>query len=391
MKSRPAPKDGQPKWFINSFRLRNFKAIHDSGVVQFTPFTVFVGNNGSGKSSLVEGLQTLNDIATVGLDQAMRRWKGFQHVFHKSEQLKPKEGDDLDWEQPMSFELTGEVRGHAFESKTEVRDNRGFNDLRLDSEEVNVANEAHLIRKQGKVTWGEDNLPFQTPLPADVSLLADGITKVIVRWQFLSLSPGQMGLPRPQRLAKTATVLEEDGSGIGEYLHHLRNLDEAAFAGIVEALKFVLPYARDLQPEVTSELERTVHLSMVEKDFKVPGWLLSSGTLRAAALLAVLRHPTPSPLIVIEEIENGLDPRTIGLLLDEIRRAVKSGRSQIIATTHSPYLLDQVLLEHVITVERNASGEPAFHRPGDSKELRNWAKSFSLGDMYKKGLLGTQK
>ena len=50
----------------------------------------------------------------------------------------------------------------------------------------------------------------------------------------------------------------------------------------------------------------------------VPGWLLSTGTLRILALLACLRHPDPPPLLVVEEIENGLDPRTIHLLVEEI-------------------------------------------------------------------------
>jgi len=34
----------------------------------------------------------------------------------------------------------------------------------------------------------------------------------------------------------------------------------------------VLPFAADVQPAVTSELERTVYLQLTEGDFKVPGW-----------------------------------------------------------------------------------------------------------------------
>lgn len=103
-----------------------------------------------------------------------------------------------------------------------------------------------------------------------------------------------------------------------------------------------MPFAEDLQPAITSELDRKVYLMMSEENIadKLPGWLLSTGTLRILALLAVLRHPTPSPVIIIEEIENGLDPRTIHLLVDEIRYFVESGRGQVIVTTHSPYLLD---------------------------------------------------
>ena len=50
-------------------------------------------------------------------------------------------------------------------------------------------------------------------------------------------------------------------------------------------------------------------LNSGNKNFEVPGWLLSTGTLRIVALLACLRHPKPPPLLVVEEIENGLDPR----------------------------------------------------------------------------------
>ena len=62
---------------LKTFRLRNFKAVRDSGVVKFTPLSVFIGNNGSGKSSIVEGFETFQMIVNEGLDGAMNRWRGF--------------------------------------------------------------------------------------------------------------------------------------------------------------------------------------------------------------------------------------------------------------------------------------------------------------------------
>ena len=159
------------------------------------------------------------------------------------------------------------------------------------------------------------------------------------------------------------------------------------FDGIVETLQYVLPYAGDLQPALTSELERMVYLQMTEGHFKVPGWLLSTGTLRIVALLALLRHPKPPSLVVIEEIENGLDPRTIHLLVDEIRNAVESGRTQIILTTHSPYLLDLLDLSHIVLVSR-VNGEPTFSRPEDEESLQEWTRNFGPGRLYTMDLLG---
>lgn len=167
----------------------------------------------------------------------------------------------------------------------------------------------------------------------------------------------------------------------------IRKLDQSAFDGIVETLQYVLPYARDLQPTLTAELERAVYLQLTEGDCKVPGWLLSTGTLRIVALLALLRHPTPPPLVIIEEVENGLDPRTIHLLVDEIRNAVESGRTQVILTTHSPYLLDLLDLSHIVLVDR-VNGEPTFTRPADQKSLQEWTKNFGPGRLYTMDLLG---
>jgi len=202
-------------------------------------------------------------------------------------------------------------------------------------------------------------------------------------WQFLRLVPQFMTEPMPQKRSLGKIKLNKDGSNIAEYLQSIRDQDVQAFNGIVEALKVVLPFAVDLQPVITSELDRKVYLALAEENAlkKLPGWLLSTGTLRILALLAMLRHPDPPPVIIVEEIENGLDPRTIHLLVDEIQNAVESGRTQIILTTHSPYLLDLLPLSSLILVER-INGEPTFNRPGDKKEVQDWAKRFSPGQLY---------
>jgi predicted ATPase len=136
---------------------------------------------------------------------------------------------------------------------------------------------------------------------------------------------------------------------------------------------------------LTSELERTFYLKLKEENFEVPGWLLSTGTLRIVALLACLRHPMPPPVLVVEEIENGLDPRTLHLLVEEIRAAITAGTTQVIVTTHSPYLLDLLDLSHIVVVERE-EGQPVFRRP-DLEYLAEWSKTFSPGGLYTMGRL----
>ena len=65
---------------IEKITLKNFKAIH-SASVKLTDFSVFVGNNGSGKSSLLEALQTLQNVLWYGISTAFtERWYGLEKV-----------------------------------------------------------------------------------------------------------------------------------------------------------------------------------------------------------------------------------------------------------------------------------------------------------------------
>lgn len=390
---------------LKSFRLRNFKAVRDSGPVKFTPLTVFIGNNGSGKSSLLEAMETFQDIVEDDLDSAMEEWHGFEHIWYqgvKHEARSPRVGDRESLTNPMEFELKGTLHRKNFVVEMKIGLSGGGNDLFIASENVSITGELKASRDAFGALSVDASIPFDygqvnlqmddsSPLPK----LDDGVSYIgetpylrnlISDWQFLSLIPQTMGIPIPQRRARRDVVLEKDGSNIAEYLLSIRTLDQSAFDGIIETLRYVMPFALDLQPALTSELERTVYLQLTEGEYKVPGWLLSTGTLRIVALLATLRHPTPPPVILIEEIENGLDPRSIHLLIDEIRTLVESGSSQVIITTHSPYLLDLLDISQIVLVERK-QGEPTFTRPADQESLQEWSNKFGPGKLYTMDLL----
>ena len=59
---------------LTSFRLQNFKAVQDSKTIKFTPLTAFIGNNGPGKSSIVEAMETFQSVVLNGLYEAMITW-----------------------------------------------------------------------------------------------------------------------------------------------------------------------------------------------------------------------------------------------------------------------------------------------------------------------------
>jgi predicted ATPase len=373
--------------FLSSVNLRNFKAIRDSGPIRLTPLTVFVGNNGSGKSSVIEGLETLRTFALHGLDAAMQMWRGIEHVRNKANPQRTERANagDEQASRAMEFRVRGRWAGAPFVTESAVKERQPEHEVYVERERFSHHGVICERNSESMITFNTAHGgAYAGPLklrPSE-SLAGRQFGPYFEAWQFLSLWPAVMGNPMPQTRTRGAIALAKDGSNIAEYLADIRSRDPSVFEGIMETLRYVLPYATDVQPALTSELERTVYLQMTEKDFTVPGWLLSTGTLRILTLLAVLRHPQPPPLILIEEIENGMDPRTIHLLVDEIHRLVESGRSQVIATTHSPYLLDLLPLSSIVLVERRNGGEPTFTRPADEKEKRDWAKDFGPGQLY---------
>jgi predicted ATPase len=361
----------ESKMSLSSYCLKNFKAVHNSKAIRFTPLTVFIGNNGSGKSSIIESLETFQSIVLYGLDEAMIPWHGFEYIWNKAKEHKAIK-DKIS--NPMTFILRGMAVDEKLKFHLEVVADSTFN--RIYFQDYKTAyNSSELTPAHKFISKGDITDPK--------------LRKFVSDWQFLRLDPYLMTEPVPQKRSKRIIKLSHTGSNIAQYLQTIRDLDLQAFNSIIESLKSVLPFAEDLQPAITSELDRKFYLTMTEENIheKLPGWLLSTGTLRILALLAVLHHPEPPPVIIIEEIENGLDPRTVHLLVDEIRYFVESGRGQIIATTHSPYLLDLLKLSQIVMVERDASGSPVFSRPASQKSLKEWTQKFSPGKLYTMGKL----
>lgn len=365
---------------LQSARIRNFKAIIDSGMVKFGPLTAFVGNNGSGKSSLIEALETWQHIVLYGLDAAMHRWRGIEHVRHKALEAKERAGKPLN---PMLFQADiGPSPRKASRLETEVNNTPNGDRMGIVAERLRLPGGRKLV--------GRPVDPVLDSGRSYLSLIPQGFAdpaRALLNWQFLSLTPDLMGMPQPQQRTGDRVHLRRDGANIADYLLEIRSLSLEAFNGIVQAMAYVLPYVRDLQPAVTSELERKAYLQLSEADFKLPGWMLSTGTLRVLALLAVLRHPNPPPLVVIEEIENGLDPRSLHLLVEEIRTAVLAGVTQVVITTHSPYLLDLLMLDQIVLVTRDEAGHARFDRPADSESLQRWSQEFAPGRLYTMGKL----
>lgn len=120
---------------------------------------------------------------------------------------------------------------------------------------------------------------------------------------------------------------------------------------------FCAPKVVDVQFEETKH--QSVLLELVENDSGesdsstnrvISAKSLSDGTLRFAAMLAAVFGAPKGSVLLFEEIETGLHPTRVHLLLEMFEQLAESRGIQIVATTHSP----QALLALSKEAQRNA-------------------------------------
>ena len=186
----------------------------------------------------------------------------------------------------------------------------------------------------------------------------------------------------PQPVDMPNDFLGEDGKNLGLVLNRLRREPKAK----ERILKTVCQLYEGITDLDVSLEGGTVQVFAQEGNIAVPATRLSDGTLRFLCLLAILCHPNPPPLVCIEEPELGLHPDILPILGDLMREA--SDRCQLIVTTHSDVLVDALTdtPESIVVCEKHV-GKTEMRRL-DRSSLKEWLKSYSLGELWSKGKLG---
>jgi predicted ATPase len=156
-----------------------------------------------------------------------------------------------------------------------------------------------------------------------------GRIRIYREWSF-----GRYTVPRlPQKAEQPNEQLESDSSNLGLVLNRLR-LEPAVKNNLLANLRQLYPGIDDYE---LSFQGGTVQIFFHESGFSIPATRLSDGTLRYLCLIAVLCHPSPPPLVCIEEPELGLHPDILPTIARILRAA--SERSLLIITTHRIFSL----------------------------------------------------
>ena len=114
--------------------------------------------------------------------------------------------------------------------------------------------------------------------------------------------------------------------------------------------------------------------------------MLSDGSLRFICLVTLLLQPVKllPDTILIDEPELGLHPCAITVLVDIFKQVAED--KQLIVSTQSVELVNGLSPEDVIVVDQE-DGVSTFRRHTED-ELSGWLTEYSMGEIWKRNILG---
>ncbi len=380
---------------LTKINVAGFKAIYDSGPIELGPLTLLIGRNGAGKSSLVEAIQWLQECTIFRIGHATRkRFHAFDElVNHRTPRIELGLWFDAGGREVHYSVL---VEDGSVQSESCYETGAGGTKQTISTPKGNGGSTVRQVA-DGRVVHAGEDLALgvaSSPRARGAKQLRDWLLRAV----FLRLSPTRLAQYSPLERRPDEPILAEDGGNLPALLKELtaKQLREvgARVREVIDGARTVSIHRRKEEPDDAQKEEGTFILGERtefagrELTHQVPSWLLSEGTRRLTAIFALLVHSLRPSLLVIEEIENGLDPWTLAIVLQHLRVASASG-IQVVLTTHSPYLLDHVEPHEVLVVERVA-GDPRFLRAADLPLVKANAGASPTGAMYLAGYLDTR-
>ena len=206
----------------------------------------------------------------------------------------------------------------------------------------------------------------------------------------ISLDATALARPSP---AGEGIQLGDDGHGLPAALDRLQREFPETFAQIAREFCRILPEYRALGVVTAVDGTGRLWAEIHGEERRLAAADLSQGTLVLLGLL-VLAYAEPVPAILgLEEIDRGIHPRLLREIRDVLYRlSYPEGdrpATQVLTTSHSPYLLDQFReeLDEVIIAQKRGS-EATFERLSERADLRDAIGGASLGDLWYSGIFG---
>ena len=362
---------------IETIRLENYKVFRRLMLTNLPPLVIFVGENGTGKSTLFEVFGFLREALSGNLRSACANRGNFREmrsrgsldpiVIEMQFRLKIASKERL-----VTYRLElDERKGNPYVVREILRYKRGpygapFHFLDFsDGAGYAITNEEDFdkpdeeLDKEYQKLGAPDILAIKGLGQFERFKAASAFRDFIENWH---VSDFHISEARPSREAAYAEHLSPTGDNLPLVAKYMFDYHPDVFQKVLEKMAQRIPGMEEVTADTT--VDGRVVLRFRDGAFKDPfvARYVSDGTIKMFAYLLLLHDPRPRPLLCVEEPENQLYPMLMEVLLEEFRLY----RGQIFITTHSPDLLNGATPDEVFwltkqggfTHVRRASDEP---------------------------------
>lgn len=378
---------------IEYLRVKNYRALHDLELKNITPLTVFLGPNGSGKSTIFDVFAFLSECFSVGLRKAWDKRGRFKELrtrgaegpivielkyreepqtpiitYHLAigEKLKgPYVAEEwLEWRRkqrgkPFRFlnfqEGTGKVVTGEMPDEQDERVEE-----RLDSPELIAVNTLGQFAKHPRVS---------------------ALRRFITGWYLSYLTAED---PRGTPEAGPQERLSATGDNLPNVIQYLKEQHSDRLDHILRILSGRVPRLEKVEADMMPDGRLLLQIKDAPFDRPILAKFASDGTLKMLAYLILLYDPDPPQLIGIEEPENYLHPRLLPELAEECRNVTE--RTQLMVTTHSPFLVNGLRSKELWVLYRDEKGYTKAGRAYDMPNIQEFMESGAkLGHLWMEG------
>lgn len=417
---------------LTSLRIRNYGCLADVEFQDIPPLAVFVGANGTGKSTLFDVFAFLRDALRDDVRVAIANRGGFEAV-----RTTGREG-------PIQIDL-GLHYDHR-ESGEEIKGDLSYTvaiepdaaDQYLAVEQVDLKatlgnSTLEMTVRRQRAESDSDDQATEVWIPPELSgpdrLWLDQPLSLF----FLARRAGQLDLPhedgvmpdgsedlspRPPEAFEVVDFLEnaraflrgahisnvdpssakvasdvardhrlsERGENLANVLWHQhqgRQVD--SLDRVQSSVRRAVPGFERVEPVET--FDGRVGLRFVETSNSngFNARHVSDGTVKFVAYALLLNESDRHPLLCVEEPENYLYPTLLGSLIEEIRYYTREEDAQVLVATHSPDLLNATDPDEVFWLVKE-NGVTDVHRVSDDPQLvAEHEYGDQLGRMWRSG------
>ena len=371
---------------IQHLAIYNYRVLREIEIDPLPPLSVFIGANGTGKSTLFDVFAFLKDALAGDVHSATAKRGGYRELVSRGGDgpiwitvgYRGTDGRDLlysltveeqggrvtitreaimaDLEAPQEEQFLEFSRGEGFVEKRVV-------DTRDDSEDHRAT---YTFKDRSTLAIKALGHLEDFPLVMDFRSLIEG-------WH---VSKFHVSHDRPVVVAGHAEHLSPMGENVAQVAQYLHEYHPDQFRRVLEAMRARVPGVDAVEAKVTED-GRLV-LRFKDGSFKDPilDRHVSDGTIKMFAYLLLLHDPKPHPLVAVEEPENQLYPALLHELAEEFRGYAKRG-GQALVSTHSPEFLNGTELDEVFVL-RKVDGFAEVKRVSDSDLLKRLGEEGDL-------------